>query len=100
MNFKLLPQNKDKRQQVLGGVLIVVLLTTLIFSYFSFWRSSPPTANPISNQGMRLEKVIEDIDFDSDFLKTTHFQDLEDYGNWPLEIGDKGRANPFVPYSQ
>ena len=105
MNLKFLPQ--DKKQQVLVIVLITVLLAIFILSYFAFWRSDtsgqvilPPTANQNINQELRLEKVIERIDFDSDFLKTTRFQDLEDYGNWPLEIEDKGRTNPFLPYNR
>ncbi|MBU1292396.1 hypothetical protein KKH07_02915 [Patescibacteria group bacterium] len=89
----------DKKQQVLISVFVIVVVITLIFLYYNFWRSpslDPSVLLPGADQNVRLEKVIEKVNFDVEFLKTTHFQDLKLYGEWPLEIPDKGRPNPFL----
>ena len=78
---------------------MVIVIITLVFLYYNFWRSpfsDPTVLSPGANQNVRLERVIEKVDFDAEFLKTTHFQDLKLYGEWPLEIPDKGRSNPFL----
>jgi hypothetical protein len=98
---------QDKKQQMLIIVLVVVVLITLIVLGFGFWRPSSPPVDSVAVQPvdsgpainrMRIEKIIEKIDFDIDFLRTPHFQNLKVYGEWPLEIDEKGRQNPFLPY--
>jgi len=105
MNLKSLFSRKSsfdffggKKQQALIGIFVVIVVITLIFLYYSFWRSpsSSIVAPPGANQNVRLERVIEKVNFDAEFLKATRFQDLKLYGEWPLEIPDKGRANPFL----
>ncbi len=107
MNFKSIfskgSLSQDQKQQILISVFIVVIFATLMVLYFGFWRSSPAPSDPDSQtpgvtkgQSINLEK----IDFDVSFLKTSRFQDLNIYGKWPLEIEEKGRQNPFLPYNQ
>jgi len=45
---------------------------------------------------VRLEGAIEKVDFDVSYLKAERFQDLNFYGEWPLEIPTLGRLNPFL----
>jgi hypothetical protein len=44
------------------------------------------------------EGIVEKINFDVGFLKEESFRALKSYGQWPIEIGEKGRSNPFLPY--
>jgi hypothetical protein len=104
---------QDKKQQMLIIVLVAVVLITLIVLGFGLRRPSPPPTDlapsadsvafqpvdsgPVINR-MRIEKIIEKIDFDIDFLRTPRFQNLKVYGEWSLEINEKGRQNPFLPY--
>ena len=106
---------QEKRQQVLIVVLVVITIVTLIVLYFGFWRSSAPTPSTIVDEeaiideetgltgsgagGVQvIERVINQISFDISFLKDPLFKSLKDYGEWPLEIGQKGRSNPFLSY--
>jgi len=101
------PLPQEKRQQFLLVILGVAVLIALVVLYFGFWRSSPPVTSPlvssddgeaITGEGIPIQGVIQKIDFDIDFLKDTNFQALKIYGEWPLEVGEKGRDNPFVPF--
>lgn len=98
-----LPQ--DKKNQILISIFIVIVFASFMIMYFGFWKSSSVLidsdafrAPGETNKDIRIEKIIEKIDFDVSFLKTSHFQDLNTYGEWPLEIGEKGRQNPFLSY--
>ncbi len=93
--------SQDQKQQILLTVFIIIILITIILLYFGFWRSSmfpTNTEEQFSDRNVSIEKVIEKIDFDINFLKASSFQDLKTYSQWPLEIGEKGRQNPFLPY--
>jgi flagellar basal body-associated protein FliL len=117
MAFKLFSQDpisfpQEKRQQVLVIILVIAVLGTLAVLYFGFWRSrasapaiqpavsesatSLPASEPTTSQG--IEDIINKIEFDVNFLKDPRFKDLKIYGEWPLSIEEKGRANPFLPY--
>lgn len=103
MNLKALFSKKtislssDKKQQTLVGVFVVLIVITLIFLYYNFWRSTPSVYIDAPGAGpeVRLERVLEKVDFDAGYLKATRFQDLNFYGNWPLEMPEPGRPNPF-----
>ena len=118
MNLKLpfqkssvtMPQ--EKKRQVLVVAFVVITIATLAVLYFGFWRSpAAPTLPAIVDEesgstGLRsdvgniqdIERVIDQISFDISFLKSPLFKSLKDYGDWPLEIGQKGRSNPFLSY--
>ena len=93
--------SQDQKQQILSIVFVVIILIILLLLYFGFWRSSivpMDTEEQFSDKNVRIEKIIEKIDFDINFLKASSFKDLKTYSQWPLEIGEKGRQNPFLPY--
>ena len=88
---------------VVFAVLILVILVVLYFGL----RHSPselpagaglPGLEETDTPTGVPEGLIEKIDFDADFLKSSRFKDLKVYGEWPLETDEKGRANPFLPY--
>ena len=110
MAFKLFSKNstffsQEKKQQLLIIVLIVVALAVLFVVYFGFLRSSQPgtvgepgVAGSTIDGKVFLDDITKKINFDIDFLKESRFQDLKIYGEWPLQIGEKGRNNPFLSY--
>lgn len=112
MAFKLFSKDfinfpQEKKQQLLMIVLIVVILIVLVVLYFNFLRSSQPSTigpeissldEPVIDGGISIEDIITKINFDINFLKNPYFLTLKIYGEWPLEIGQKGRVNPFLPY--
>ncbi|MEA2113350.1 MAG: hypothetical protein U9P63_01675 [Patescibacteria group bacterium] len=112
MNFDLFSKNsilspQDKKQRLMVFVLFVIVLIIIIILYFNF-RSSPTLPNtesvnesPIEDELFEMgapDELIEEINFDASFLESSRFKNLKIYGEWPLEVGEKGRANPFLPY--
>jgi len=127
MAFKLFSKNpldfpQEKKQQLLIVSLIIIALIIIAVLYFGFLRpsSTPSSELPVEEIGQEglpavgqegivggipeggalagTEGIVEKIDFDVSFLKGDSFQALESYGSWPIEIGEKGRSNPFLPY--
>ncbi len=89
---------EEKKQRRLLFILAIMILAILVILFFYF-RSSPSKTSIIAVEEQVLaESIIDKIDFDSDFLKNSFFQSLKVYGKWPLEIDQKGRTNPFLPY--
>ena len=92
---------QEKRQRLLMIVLVVMVLAILITLYFYFLHpSQPPATEPgVSPQTSPvIEDIIKKINFDIDFLESPYFLTLKIYGEWPLQIKEKGRTNPFLPY--
>ncbi len=105
MAFKLFSKDstafpQEKRQRFLMIVLVVMVLAILITLYFYFLRPSQPPVNEseVIGQGILTEDIIKKINFDINFLESPYFLTLKIYGEWPLQIKEKGRTNPFLPY--
>lgn len=111
MDFDLFSKNStlfshDRKQRSMLIILAVLILAILIVLYFGLWRSVPEPSvgvdlsvtGEIESSRDILEGLAEKIDFDANFLKSSYFKDLKVYGEWPLEVDDKGRTNPFLPY--
>jgi len=113
MAFKLFSKDstafpQEKRQRFLMIILVVMVLAILITVYFYFLRPSQPSTtqpeispstSPVIGRGITIEDIINKINFDINFLKSPYFLTLKIYGEWPLEIEEKGRINPFLPLS-
>lgn len=113
MDFNLFSKNSilsphDKKQRSMLIILAILIVAILIVVYFGLRNRLPKTPSELPGEGLtdvkKIEKpinaseLIEKIDFDIDFLKSSRFNDLKVYGDWPLKIDEKGRANPFLPY--
>ncbi len=108
MAFKLSKKSdlspKDKKQQTLWAALIILVLIISVVLYFNFWRSPSKIEIPYLDNltysvdsEISIDKIIEEIDFDIDFLKSNRFESLRNYKEWPLKIEGRGRNNPFMP---
>lgn len=106
---------EENKNKILIIILSVVVIATIIILYFGFWKPSDSgdnlttedpaikedgsfstsTVESISN----TEKDINSITFKGIFLETEIFDDLREHGVWPVQVDEKGRNNPFLPYS-
>ncbi|MBU1289705.1 hypothetical protein KKG85_00450 [Patescibacteria group bacterium] len=119
MNFKIFSVNsiltpEDKKQRLMLVILVATVLISVVILYFGFWRSPTPTPTPtspsLSEEPSSVEfvvteeknaapsVVIKKMNFDTDFLENPYLRNLKIYGEWPLQVDEKGRANPFLPY--
>ncbi len=124
--------DQDKKQKIMIGAFVGVVVAIVAILYFGMWRSPSIPDDALMDEGVPggelgmiedptmigdgfenteaiampsggsnfVGDIINKINFDTSFLKTSRFQDLKAYGEWPLEIGEKGRLNPFLPHGQ
>ncbi len=109
MKFSLNSENSvltphEKKQRVLIGVLLLVLLAIAAVWYFGLRvpkvdipEDVLPSGGANSTPKHNSERIIREIEFDTEFLKDPNFRKLQEHGQWPLEIGETGRDNPFLP---
>jgi hypothetical protein len=105
MPIKSLEQKKRQRVLLLVGLGAIVI--TLLVLYFSVWKKKAPsgeTANsaiPISQRSQSaliLEEKLKKIKLDFDFLNEKILSFLKIHGDLPVEKGETGRDNPYIPY--
>ena len=108
MAIKSLEQRK--RQQVLLIVALAILLVAVLILYFGFWKKGGnvseeafPPAETKGKAGQQrrsliLENKLKKIDLDFNFLNQTILPFLKSHGQLPIEKGETGRDNPFIPY--
>ena len=101
---KLLEQKK--RQKILLVIGAGILIIILVILYFSFWKDGSEVSIEVESRALGqeqkassgLEQELKKIDFDFSFLNETILPFLRIYGNIPVEKGETGRTNPFIPY--
>lgn len=98
---------RRKRQKKLLIIALIVLIAAVVILYFAFWQgekaSLPEQEFPaVSEQEQITELILEQklkkIDLDFGFLNQTILVFLKSYGDFPVEKGQTGRINPFIPY--
>lgn len=95
------PLEQKKRQQTLLIIGAGLLIIAVLVLYFGFWKKE---VAPEQNQEQEvdidkdLEKELEKIDLDFDFLNQKVLPLLKIHGDIPVEKGEAGRTNPFIPY--
>ncbi|OGZ32949.1 MAG: hypothetical protein A2V69_03015 [Candidatus Portnoybacteria bacterium RBG_13_40_8] len=101
------PLEQKKRQKILLFVGLGAVVITLLILYFSLWKKATPaeetttSAIPISQRSQSaliLEEKLKKIKLDFDFLNEKILSFLKIHGDLPVEKGETGRDNPYVPY--
>jgi hypothetical protein len=81
---------------------LLIILSIFVTVYFGFWHDSSGGTSDKNMQATakKAEKkiIMEKLELDTSFLKSSLFKNLRMYGEWPLEVKEKGRINPFLPY--
>jgi hypothetical protein len=109
MPIKSLEQRK--RQKILLIASLGILIIAALILYFSFWQVKdkiPETVPLEAEEGLLpsqkertiliLEKRLKMIDLDVSFLNETILTFLKSHADLPIEKGETGRPNPFIPY--
>jgi len=98
---------QKKRQKILLFVGLGAVVITLLILYFSLWKKKAPSEEattstiPISQRSQSaliLEERLKKIKLDFDFLNEKILSFLKIHGDLPVEKGETGRDNPYIPY--
>ncbi len=91
------PLEQKKRQKILFGILLVVIIVTVFVWYFNFQKSS--SISGIQPDGSLVstvtEQKIKEIKLDFSALDDVLFKALKSHGILPVSPGETGRDNPF-----
>jgi len=91
---------KDKKRQKILLIGLGIALIGVIVLYY--WQKAPSisTGDSVSGEA-RLsssQKRIEKINLDFTFLTDIMLSFLKTHGDLPVEKGETGRENPYIPY--
>jgi len=98
------PLEQKKRQQTLLIIGAGILVIAVLVLYFGFWKKEgvieeePLEVEQEIDMSKNLDKELKKIDLDFDFLNQTILPFLKIHGDIPVEKGETGRTNPFIPY--
>lgn len=104
MAFRLSPQkgirfSLDEKQKKLLLILAGALVITLIVLYFNFFYSPSDSSEDAAVEPRGPGgTILEEISFDIDFLRDPFFKGSEFYGSDSLEVDERGRSDPFLPF--
>jgi len=96
----------EKKQRKLIYVLIAVLAITagvyLMYSnnlgFFSSSGVSQTLSSPGNEMVSGIVEMLKTVDLNFSLLDDKKFQSLALPGDFPIVVGEKGRANPFVSF--
>lgn len=97
---------ENKRKKILFGILIIVIIGGGIWLFKAF-KTKPRSAIPtLPSQGEAAAQVtapslaeqISSPNLKTELLADPRFRELVIYGT-PVEVGEIGRENPFLPFS-
>lgn len=93
----------EKKQFVLYGALLGVVLITVLVAYYGFYRKPEATNLVAPEEGAaekeaakRMVPVRSGLDELKNFRDTAAWQKLRQFGSWPLPVEPKGRVDPFL----
>jgi len=87
---------QKKRQKVLIGLLVVVIIITAIVWYSSF--SKRPSLEQSIGGLSASDQTLKDAKLDLGVLDNAVFKALKSYGVLPVTVEGAGRDNPFGSY--
>lgn len=97
---------QDKKRQKMTYILSLVIIVTLGVIYFGFFseKGSEVSVAPVSSgyeilpENDILIKKLDGIRLKGLLFQDKKFQSLILFGQFPVNIGVKGRNNPFEPF--
>jgi len=92
------PLEQKKRQKILIGILIVVIIITIFVWYSNFQKGPSVVKEQAAISPLVSEKRLKDIELELNVLDSSLFKSLKSHGVLPITVGETGRQNPFEPY--
>lgn len=93
---------QKKRQKILIGALIIVIILTIFFWYLNYQKEPSYEEFGPTQGGATLisdfEQRFKEIKLDLSILDDPLFKSLKSHGALPVAAGETGRGNPFVSY--
>ncbi len=86
---------QKKKQKYLLYVVVIVIVITMVLLWLGYFRESE--VFPIIEEGIQTSTVSR-ITIDLEVLKNPFIKKLEPFEGISDFEGQKGRANPFLPY--
>ena len=92
--------NMNFKQFILGGIIVLIILGTgfFVWNYMrEIWLPEPiKVTKPVW-----LGRPIPDLDKIKSVINDPKFKELEyrEIFFEPIEVGQEGRANPFIPFA-
>ena len=93
------PLEQKKRQKILLGILVAVIIITVAVWYSSYYEG--PSVEEIVPSGQlttgasAIEEELKTIKLDFSVFDDDLFKSLKSHGVLPVTAGETGRINPF-----
>lgn len=91
---------QQKRLRIFVCVFFIILVITGLILYFGFLRKPAlPATSAIGTSPIYSETLtkLQRLDIDWEFLDSDLVGQLEFFGEHPVQSGEAGRQNPFLP---
>lgn len=93
------PLEQKKRQKILVGILVAVIIITVVMLYSNYYRGQSPNETVAPGQLMTgssaIEEELKTIKLDFSVFDDDLFKSLKSHGVLPVTAGETGRTNPF-----
>lgn len=100
-----LVKKQSNATRVLMIILVVIIIGGAGFYFYLSRRSSAPQGVATDPALLSVEQNVRDVKTVDEsivpdlerLLQDKRFLELRQYGDLPVEVGPKGRSNPFLP---
>src|SRR4030042_6307767 len=93
------PLEQKKRQKILVGILVAVVIITVVMLYSSYYKgpSVEETVAPgqLTTGSSAMEEELKTIKLDFSIFDDDLFKSLKSHGVLPVTAGEAGGTNPF-----
>jgi len=93
------PLEQKKRQKILVGILVAVIIITVVMLYSSYYKG--PSVEKVAVPGQlttgssAMDEELKTIKLDFSIFDDDLFKSLKPHGVLPVTAGETGRINPF-----
>jgi len=88
-------QANKKIFELIITLVVIVIVVFLIIKSFKHTETDEyilqPEEAPVSQVQLKFKNM-------TDVIQSKDFQNLVKFGDWPLSVEEKGRANPFISF--
>ena len=92
------PLEQKKRQKILVGILVAVIIVTVVMLYSSYYKPSVEeivAPGQLTTGASAIEEELKTIKLDFSIFDDDLFKSLKSHGVLPVTAEETGRINPF-----